>query len=250
MTQILFFICVYHENLRPINWKMMKVQSNNFIPAAQVAIQDADLQTAVSFGTNAAFTKRQAAMYADGKAHGEAMRQQAAAIKRTCLNHLPELLEQAEANMQANGIKVLWAVDGAEANQHVLEIARRHHVHSVVKSKSMVTEETGLNHALEAADIDVLETDLGEYIVQLGEETPSHIVVPIVHKTKDSIRDLLIEKANMPPTDDTEEMTAFCPRLSCGKSSWLRIWVCLAVTLSLPKRDRFAWCRTKGMRGW
>ena len=70
----------------------MKVQSNNFIPAAQVAIQDVDLQTAVSFGTNAGFTKRQAAMYADGKAHGEAMRQQAAAIKRSCLNQLPDLL--------------------------------------------------------------------------------------------------------------------------------------------------------------
>jgi L-lactate dehydrogenase complex protein LldF len=187
----------------------MKIQSNNFIPAAQVAIQDVDLQTAVSFGTNAGFTKRQAAMFADGKTHGEAMRRQAAAIKRYGLNNLPELLEQAEANMQANGITVLWAVDGDEANQHVLDIAHRHGVQSVVKSKSMVTEETGLNHALEAADIDVLETDLGEYIVQLGEETPSHIVVPIVHKTKASIRDLLIEKANMPPTDDTEEMTTF-----------------------------------------
>ncbi|MEJ2748095.1 MAG: LutB/LldF family L-lactate oxidation iron-sulfur protein [Anaerolineae bacterium] len=187
----------------------MKVRSNNFIPAAQVAIHDADLQTAVAFGTNSGFTKRQAAMFADGEAHGQAMRQQAAAIKRHGLNHLPDLLEQAEANMQTNGIQVLWAVDGEEANQHVLEIARRHDVQSVVKSKSMVTEETGLNHALEAANIDVLETDLGEYIVQLGGETPSHIVVPIVHKTKESIRDLLIEKAGMPPTDDTEEMARF-----------------------------------------
>ena len=73
----------------------------------------------------------------------------------------------------------------------------------------MVTEEVGLNHALEAASIDVLETDLGEYIVQLGGETPSHIVAPIVHKTKDSIRDLLIAKADMPPTDDVNEMTRF-----------------------------------------
>ena len=187
----------------------MKINSNNFIPAAQVAINDADLQTAVSFGTNVGFTKRQAAMYADGKSHGEAMRQQAAAIKRYCLGQLPDLLEQAEASMQANGIQVFWAADGHEANEHVLKIARQHGVHSVVKSKSMVTEETGLNHALEAAEIDVLETDLGEFIVQLGEETPSHIVVPIVHKTKESIKALLIEKAQMPPTDDTEEMTHF-----------------------------------------
>ncbi len=187
----------------------MKVQSNQFIPAAQIAINDPDLQTAVAFGTHSGFSKRQAAMYVDGHEHGEAMRQQAAAIKRYGLSILPDLLEQAEAAMQANGIEVLWAVDGEEANQHVLEIAQRHDVRAVVKSKSMVTEEVGLNHALEAAEIDVLETDLGEYIVQLGEETPSHIVVPIVHKTKASIRDLLIEKAGMPPTDDTEEMALF-----------------------------------------
>lgn len=191
----------------------MKVQSNNFIPAAQIAIHDVDLQTAVAFGTNSGFTKRQAAMFAEGEDHGQALRQQAAAIKRHALNHLADLLEQAEANMQANGIQVLWAIDGEEANQHVLEIARRHGVKSVVKSKSMVTEETGLNHALEAADIAVLETDLGEYIVQIGGETPSHIVAPIVHKTKESIRDLLVAKANMPPTDDPGEMTQFARQL-------------------------------------
>src|SRR5690606_33540334 len=123
---------------RPILGKIMKVQSNNFIPAAQIAIHDVDLQTAVSFGTNSGFTKRQAAMFAQGEAHGQALRQQAAAIKRHALNHLADLLEQAEANMQANGIQVLWAVDGDEANQHVLDIARRHNVRSVVKSKSMV----------------------------------------------------------------------------------------------------------------
>ena len=187
----------------------MKVQSNNFIPAARIAINDPDLQTAVSAGTHSAFTKRQAAMFANGEAHGQAMRQQAAAIKRHVLNNLPDLLEQAEANMQANGIQVLWAADAAAANQHVLDIAQRHDVRAAVKAKSMMTEETGLNHVLEAANIDVLETDLGEYIVQLGEETPSHIVAPIVHKTKESIRDLLIAKANMPPTDDTNEMTYF-----------------------------------------
>lgn len=187
----------------------MEVQANNFIPAAQIAINDSDLQSAVSLGTNSGFDKRQAAMYADGKEHGEAMRQQAAAIKRDALNRLPELLKQAEDSMQANGITVLWAVDAAEANRLVLEIAERHNAQSAVKSKSMVTEEIGLNQSLESASIDVLETDLGEFIVQLGEETPSHIVVPVVHKTKESIRQLLIEEANMPPTDDTEEMANF-----------------------------------------
>jgi L-lactate dehydrogenase complex protein LldF len=187
----------------------MKVNSNNFIPAAQVAIHDLELQKAVSEGTQSGVTKRKAAMYTDGYEYGEAIRKQAAAIKRYALNILPDLLEQAEENMQANGINVFWAADAAEANAQVLEIARRHHVQSVVKSKSMVTEETGLNHALESVGIEVLETDLGEYIVQLGEETPSHIVVPIVHKTKASIRKLLMEKADMPATNSTEEMAEF-----------------------------------------
>jgi L-lactate dehydrogenase complex protein LldF len=187
----------------------MQNRSNDFIPAARVAIHDADLQRAVSFGTNAGFTRRRAAMFADGEAHGQALRQQAAAIRRHSLNRLPELLAQAEANMTANDIQVLWAIDADEANQHVLEIARRHDVRRVVKSKSMVTEEIGLNHALEAAGCQVLETDLGEYIVQLGGETPSHIVVPIVHKTRESIRDLLIDRVDMPPTDDAGEMARF-----------------------------------------
>ncbi|MFN2143516.1 MAG: LutB/LldF family L-lactate oxidation iron-sulfur protein [Candidatus Promineifilaceae bacterium] len=187
----------------------MEILCNDFIPAARVAINDAEQHSAVVFGTDSGFTKRQAAMYAGGEAHGQAMRQQAAAIKRDALNRLPALLEQAEAAMSDNGIEVLWAVDAAEANRLVLEIAQRHGVQTAVKSKSMVTEEIGLNHELEAASIDVLETDLGEFIVQLGGETPSHIVVPIVHKSKESIRNLLVEKVGMPPTDDTEKMALF-----------------------------------------
>ena len=187
----------------------MKNEAGNFIPAAQVAIHDAEQRAAVAFGAGSGFARRQVAMFAAGEAHGQALRQQAAAIRRHALNHLPDLLEQAEANMRANGIEVLWAADGDEANRHVLAIARRHGARAVVKSKSMVTEETGLNHALEAAGLDVLETDLGEYIVQLAGETPSHIVVPIVHKSLASIRDLLIEKAGMPPTDDPATMARF-----------------------------------------
>lgn len=187
----------------------MQNRANDFIPSAQVAIYDTDLQAAVSFGTNTGFIRRRAAMFAAGESHGQALRQQAAAIRRHALNHLPDLLIQAEANMAANGIQVLWAIDADEANRLVLDIARRHEVHSVVKSKSMVTEEIALNHALEAAGCEVLETDLGEYIVQLGGETPSHIVVPIVHKTRESIRDLLIAKANMSPTDNAGEMARF-----------------------------------------
>lgn len=187
----------------------MKLRSNNFIRAADVAIHDPDLQEAVSFGAGQGEMKRDHAIFAFGKEHGEALRQQAAAVKRVTLQRLPQLLETAEAALQANGVQVLWAVDAAEANAHVLDIARRHAVQLVTKSKSMVTEEIGLNDALEEAGLEVVETDLGEYIVQLSGDTPSHIVVPIMHKTKQSIRDTLVQQAGMAPTDDTEQMARF-----------------------------------------
>lgn len=125
----------------------MQVQSNNFIRASEIAVNNSEQRNAVVTGTGTAYQKRLAAMFATSKEHGEAMRQQAAAAKRRALNKLPDLpdlLEQAEAKMQENGIQVLWAIDNAEANQHVLDIAQEHNVQSVVKSKSMVTEEIGL----------------------------------------------------------------------------------------------------------
>jgi L-lactate dehydrogenase complex protein LldF len=190
----------------------MKVKANNFIPAAQVGINDADLREAVSFGAGQGAHKRELAMFAYGKDHGEALRQQAAASKRHALQRLPDLLQQAEAALQANGCEVLWAVNAEEANRHVLDIARRHDVHLVTKSKSMVTEEIGLNDALQEEGLSVVETDLGEFIVQLSGDTPSHIVVPIVHKTKRSIRETLVTQAGMSPTDDTEEMARYARR--------------------------------------
>ncbi|MDX1995788.1 MAG: LutB/LldF family L-lactate oxidation iron-sulfur protein [bacterium] len=186
----------------------MNVDSNNFIPLAQVALKSPDLQAAVTKGTTNAFTKREAAVYAFGHAHGEAMRQQAAEARRRALRNLPDLLERAEANMTANGMTVLWAEDAAEVNRHVLEIAARHNVRLVAKSKSMVSEEVHLNHALEANHIEVVETDLGEYIIQLNKETPSHIIAPVIHRTKAEIRDILM-RVGMPYTDNAEEMTQF-----------------------------------------
>jgi L-lactate dehydrogenase complex protein LldF len=187
----------------------MNVQSNHFIPLSTQALRNADLQTAVTTGTNNASRKRLAAMFESGQAHGEAMRQQAAAAKRRALQRLPELLEQAETNLQANGVEVLWAVDAAEARQLVLKIAQKHNIKRVTKSKSMVTEEIGLNEALQANGIETIETDLGEYILQLNHEPPSHIVTPVIHKTKDSIRKIFETKLDMPPTNDAQEMARY-----------------------------------------
>ena len=187
----------------------MQVKSNQFVALSQIAIADDDLQTAVSHATNIAFNNRIKSMAENSAEYGEMIRQQSAAVKRHVLNHLPELLEQAEANMQANGMTVLWAADAAEANQHVLNIASQHDVKSVVKSKSMATEEIALNDALIAANIETIETDLGEYIIQLNNETPSHIIAPVIHKSKESIREVFEREINMPPTDDAEEMARY-----------------------------------------
>lgn len=187
----------------------MKAKSNDFIPAVQISIADPALQAAVTHATHHSDSGRQAKMFAYGEAHAEALRQQAAAAKRRALSQLPDLLEQAEANLIANGAEVLWALDANEANQYVLDIARRHGVQTVVKSKTMVSEELGLNHALEGAGIEVVETDLGEYIIQLSGETPSHIVGPAIHKSKETIGELFVEKLGMEPTNDAAEMTKF-----------------------------------------
>lgn len=187
----------------------MKVKSENFIPLAEIAIQDKDLQQAVSKGTRNAFTKRIGAMYESGEAYGEALRQQAAEAKRRSLRQLPDLLELAEQNLTANGIKVLWAEDAQEARQHVLAITQQHKIKSIIKAKSMVTEEIGLNDALIEAGLEVVETDLGEYIIQLNDEAPSHIIAPVIHKTKDQIRQIFQDKLDMPYTDDAQTMVAF-----------------------------------------
>jgi L-lactate dehydrogenase complex protein LldF len=187
----------------------MKVKANDFIPAAQIAVRDPELQAAIITSTSNSDIKRREAMVATSHEHGESMRHQAAEAKRRALRDLPELLEQAEANMRANGIEVLWAEDGPEACRLVLELAQRHGVKRVVKSKSMLTEEIALNPMLERAGLEVFETDLGEYIVQIANEPPSHIVGPALHMSKDRIRDLFVHRLAMPHTDNAEEMTQF-----------------------------------------
>ena len=187
----------------------MKVKANDFIPSAQVAISNHQLQAAITTSATNSDSQRLIAMSAFGHEHGEYMRQQAAEAKRRALNNLPDLLERAESNMQANGVQVLWAENSLEARQLVLDIARQHDTKRIVKSKSMLTEEIALNAALEAQNIEVYETDLGEYIVQLADEPPSHIVGPALHMSKETIRDIFVSELDMPPTDNAEEMTWF-----------------------------------------
>jgi L-lactate dehydrogenase complex protein LldF len=187
----------------------MKVESNSFIKLADIILADDTKRAAIASGTHTAFNSRLKAMFSNGEAHGEAMRQQAATIKRHALNRLPDLLERAEQTLTTNGFQVLWAEDSQEARRHVLDIVGQHQVQSVIKSKSMVTEEVALNDDLIAAGIRVLETDLGEYIIQLAEEHPSHIIAPVIHKSKEEIRQLFRAKLNMPDFSDAESMVGF-----------------------------------------
>lgn len=123
----------------------------------------------------------------------ESLRETASQIKAYTVSHLAELLEQFEANATRLGAKVHWARDAAEHNQIVLGILQQHNVKRLVKSKSMLTEECHLNPFLERHGISVIDTDLGERIVQLAGEPPSHIVLPAIHKKKEDIGELFHE---------------------------------------------------------
>jgi L-lactate dehydrogenase complex protein LldF len=147
-------------------------------------------------------------------AYLEQLRSAGNAIKRRALKQLPHLLEQLEANCTKNGIQVHWAEDTTEANHIVLEILRRHDSRDIVKGKSMVSEEMHLNHFLEEYGIEAVETDLGEFIIQLNHETPSHIIVPAIHKNKDEVAAIFHEKIpDTPYTEDVEELTAIARRV-------------------------------------
>jgi L-lactate dehydrogenase complex protein LldF len=138
----------------------------------------------------------------------EELRTQARAIKDEVLKHLDAYLEEFVRNAEARGARVHWARDAEEANGIVCRLAQAHQAKIVVKSKSMTTEETHLNDALEADGLKVIETDLGEYIIQLAGETPSHIIVPAIHKTKKQIAELFTEVLGIQPTDDVGKLTS------------------------------------------
>jgi len=136
----------------------------------------------------------------------QGLRELGASIRRYSLANLPRLLEQLEANLTANGVKVHWAQNAADANAIALQIAQRVNAKHIIKGKSMVSEEVGFNHAMEAAGIEAFESDMGEYIVQLAGEAPSHIIMPAIHKTKQEIAQLFADE--VPGVTYTEDVDA------------------------------------------
>ena len=186
----------------------MQLTSPQFKSRASAKLVDADLQRAL---------RRLQGNFVKGRADRieelgspddyQRFREAAAAVRDRALANLDVWLEAFEKNATARGAVVHWAESAQDVTRIVCDIAREHGVRKVAKSKSMVSEEVGLNDALEAAGVEVIETDLGEYILQLAQEPPSHIVAPVVHKTKDQISDLFEQKHSLPRKT---EIAALC----------------------------------------
>lgn len=170
----------------------MQLTSNQFKSRSREKLADVNLQAALK-KLQGNFVKGRTDRVAELD-NFLAIRDAAADIRARTLDNLDLYLQEFERNATAIGAVVHWAETTADVNRIVCELARQYGVKKAVKSKSMVSEECALNDALEAAGVEVVETDLGEYILQLAKEPPSHIVAPVVHKSKDQVSDLFEEK--------------------------------------------------------
>jgi hypothetical protein len=167
--------------------------SEGFAERARVALADPKLRGAVAFTSDNKVETRALAM--ESLRDPEGLRDLAAELRDAVLARLDEHLERLAVNWEAAGGRVFFAADAAEARDYICSVARKHSVRLTVKSKSMASEEIGLNQALAAQGIEAVETDLGEWIVQLAGEHPSHIVTPALHKTKEDVAQLFSEVA-------------------------------------------------------
>jgi L-lactate dehydrogenase complex protein LldF len=184
---------------------MDHLTTETFDANARTALGDLQLRGALRNATSL-FGKRRLAA-AGSLSNWEDLRSLARRIKDETLLNLDRYLEEFTANAENAGAQIHWARDADEANRIVKGLARERNARLVVKSKSMTTEEIHLNAALEAEGIEALETDLGEYIIQLAGETPSHIIAPAIHKTKGQIARLFADKLGIEPTDDITRLT-------------------------------------------
>lgn len=143
----------------------------------------------------------------------QSARQAAAETKWEALNHLDRYLLQFVQKIEARGTKVHWASTGQQAREIILGIIREKKARSIIKSKAMTSEEIHLNEALEEAGFEVVESDLGEFIVQLRKEPPYHIVFPAMHLTRGEISELFTRELNSAPTQNPEELTLIARRV-------------------------------------
>ncbi len=187
------------------------LQARDFDRLAQDALTDATQRGAIGKATDTIRSRRGAAV--DQLPEWEELRERARAIKAHTLAKLDHYLEEFVQRVEAQGVAVHWASDSAEANGVLAKLLAEAGERPIVKSKSMVTEEIGLNHVLEQRGLRPVETDLGEWIQQLAGEPPSHIIVPAIHKTEAQIAALFAEKVGSAADASAEELTAIARRI-------------------------------------
>jgi L-lactate dehydrogenase complex protein LldF len=176
----------------------------------------------------------------------EALRKKASQIKAHTLSRLDEYLEEFEAKALANGIQLHWAADAAEHNQIVLDLFREKNVRKVVKSKSMLTEECGLNPFLEQRGIEVIDSDLGERIVQLAKERPSHIVLPAIHKRRMEIDELFQRHLNTKPSNGDEVYLTTAARHHLREKFLKADAAMTGVNFAIAETGEFVICTNEG----
>ncbi|MGB7572904.1 MAG: lactate utilization protein B [Thermodesulfobacteriota bacterium] len=183
----------------------MEIKTERFSEAAREGLKNAHAHGFLKLRANFVRARRETALStfpdaAAAQAYGAAIREEAIA-------RLPELLEEFEKNALANGARVFWARDAKEANEYIVHLAKEKGIEYVTKGKSMVTEELGLNEALEKNGVKAWETDLGEFIIQLLHLPPFHIVGPAINVPVEKVRDVFIEKINLKePTLDPVQL--------------------------------------------
>ena len=184
---------------------MPEVKTQQFKLASAAAVANPRLQTALK-GVGGFDSARRQAIDKLTPQVWEELRERGRQIKSHTIENLDYYLELLYERVTRNGGQVHFARDAAEANGIVVDIASSRGVKLATKSKSMVSEEMGLNHALAKAGIEALETDLGEYIIQLADETPFHIIAPAIHKSREEVAQLFAQKINRPNLTDIKDM--------------------------------------------
>jgi L-lactate dehydrogenase complex protein LldF len=171
-------------------------------------LADANLQLAIYTATGRLKEKRIETVADSVLPDYQDLRTQANAIKKHAIENLDHYLEEFERNVEARGGKVVYCKDGTEVSDFILALAKERGAHLIVKSKSMTTEEIDLNERLEHHGLESVETDLGEYILQLAHERPYHIVAPALHKTRYDVAEIFTRRLNVPNEIVIEKQTA------------------------------------------
>lgn len=182
----------------------MESNTKQFNKAASAAIKDEKIQANLLGLYNGFHQARIVA--ADATPNWEELKEKGRAIKAHTIDNLDYYLEMLEASVTKAGGKVYFAHDAEAAAKYVVDLALAKGVKIAIKGKSMVSEEMGLNHKLEDVGIEAVETDLGEYIIQLADETPFHIIAPAIHKSREEISDLFEEKLNVPHYEEIADL--------------------------------------------